>query len=137
MQLSAPSGAKTDRQRGTGYRAAERGDLTRYRQHAEAIARALPAAEFKEDSGKTTLIETPWAVTQGWLALAEILEQETKFAVADVVRRLTQAMPRREQTMRRSPIRFVPKRGRGVSTIGSLPRDDGVPAIHLPQVRRP
>lgn len=75
------------------YRAVLRGQSTHMRARAEAVARGLAAGGLRPDPGKHVLLETRWAVLDGWRGLADVLDRDGNPQLAEVVRRFIERMP--------------------------------------------
>jgi hypothetical protein len=75
------------------YRAMLRGQSTHMRARAGAVARELSAGGLRPDAGQHVLLETRWAVLNGWRGLADVLNRDGNPKLAEVVHRFIEEMP--------------------------------------------
>lgn len=75
------------------YRAVLRGQSTHMRARVAAVARELAAGGLRPDPGQHVVLETRWAVLNGWRGLVDVLDRDGNPQLAEVVRRFIEKMP--------------------------------------------
>lgn len=76
------------------FRAARRGDSTHWRQHAEAVARAMSSSgNVRPEPGKGRMLETRLDVVRGWNGVADDLARQGQAELSLEVRRFVTQLP--------------------------------------------
>ena len=103
------------------YRAARRRMSIRMRQRVEHVASQLQRGGMPAESGKTKLLETRAAVTDGWLTVADALVAQGDWKLAEQVRKFISRMP--------TPLTDNERMARAVIAHVAAPREREQPGI--------
>src|SRR6185295_653916 len=89
----AVRGVSTPRKSDGIFRAAARGASTHYRERAWTVADELRRGGVRPEPGQEALLRTRAAVTDGWHAMADMLDAAGRRTDAEVIRRFVRQMP--------------------------------------------